>query len=392
MCGIAGFSLNPNMKVDTELLTMSLLLDIEPRGYDATGMAWYENGEIKYNKLDVDATTFIKCDQHFMHNDVTTAILHTRAATQGSPKVAVNNHPVITETIAGVHNGIIANDNHVSLKLDLPRKADVDSEVIFQLIQKFGPGKLGKTLEGDAACAWLDGRDQAAILHLGTFGGRPMWLAICKGDSVLFASTRKAVQNAADICHMDIELMVEVDEGTLIDVGGGEILSEQTTTVLMDAWKRPSYVANYHRAEGPGKTSFTPAVITAKPTTKVTAENTMFTAAWTEADIVEYHQSMLLEQGHAPADHYDTEYKQVDEYNLCYERSVTTDDVLCKYDAEFNGRPVTVVEHDNGEVYLFDQATETVVEFFDTVADFKSECPDTANTFAYGITTTKEAS
>lgn len=42
MCGIAGFCLNPKhqSKVNQSELTSQMLLDIEHRGYHATGVAW----------------------------------------------------------------------------------------------------------------------------------------------------------------------------------------------------------------------------------------------------------------------------------------------------------------------------------------------------------------
>jgi len=90
MCGIAGFCLNQKHNQNQTDLAAQMLLDIEHRGQDATGVAWINpsTGKRVIAKAAVAATQFINTDAGKRAcAGATTAILHTRWATQGDPKV-----------------------------------------------------------------------------------------------------------------------------------------------------------------------------------------------------------------------------------------------------------------------------------------------------------------
>jgi amidophosphoribosyltransferase len=60
MCGIAGFCLNPKHHVNTTELASQMLLDIEHRGYHATGVAWInKEGKRAITKAPISASKFI---------------------------------------------------------------------------------------------------------------------------------------------------------------------------------------------------------------------------------------------------------------------------------------------------------------------------------------------
>ena len=83
-------------------------------------------------------------DDHLM-----SIIGHCRMPTKGSPKNNYNNHPIVTENIVGVHNGVISNDDDLFNKFrkNITRIAKVDTEIIFQLVNHFNKNPMGKTID-----------------------------------------------------------------------------------------------------------------------------------------------------------------------------------------------------------------------------------------------------
>lgn len=57
----------------------------------------------------------------------------TRWQTRGDASNNLNNHPINTKYTIGTHNGTITNADYLFWRYGLPREAEVDSEVIFQI-------------------------------------------------------------------------------------------------------------------------------------------------------------------------------------------------------------------------------------------------------------------
>lgn len=187
MCGIAGFSLTPNSKVKARQLGNAMLTAIEDRGYMASGYAFQHDGMHGYHSAAVPGSTL---SLKFMPRKTRTAIFHTRLATHGAVSDNRNNHPVTSPdgNIALVHNGVIYNHNQVRAKVtgDLP---PVDTSVIPAVIEQHGTASLN-LLDGDAAIAWLDKRDQGT-LHLARYQHSPLCIAQLEDGSFVFASTEQ---------------------------------------------------------------------------------------------------------------------------------------------------------------------------------------------------------
>ncbi|MCL4542691.1 MAG: glutamine--fructose-6-phosphate transaminase (isomerizing) [Deltaproteobacteria bacterium] len=147
MCGIMGFS--GNFKKESSVgVVLSGLKSLEYRGYDSSGIAYYDNDDkvIKYIKK---SGKLVNLSNEFssiapLNSDV--AIGHIRWATHGMP-TDKNAHPHIdcSGDIAIVHNGII--ENYAVLRNTLKKKGhrfttETDSEVIAHLIEDYmGTGK-----------------------------------------------------------------------------------------------------------------------------------------------------------------------------------------------------------------------------------------------------------
>lgn len=69
---------------------------------------------------------------------------HARKPTKGETCHSVNNHPILTKHIIGIHNGEISNDDTLFGSFSMPRRGGVDSEAVFALLEGIPPGFKGQ--------------------------------------------------------------------------------------------------------------------------------------------------------------------------------------------------------------------------------------------------------
>jgi glucosamine 6-phosphate synthetase-like amidotransferase/phosphosugar isomerase protein len=153
MCGIATILLYPQQRPASvwqaikETFTRNLIFN-EDRGQASTGLAVVQaDGQVKVHKMPVRATEFVATSKYRLLldslNAQTTLLLgHTRHPTKGDPANTANNHPLQTGPVFGVHNGHIDNDDTLFTRWNLPRQAEVDSEIIFRLLEPCSPTNL----------------------------------------------------------------------------------------------------------------------------------------------------------------------------------------------------------------------------------------------------------
>lgn len=223
MCGIAGYSLSRESRVDPTLAAQTLMAAISERGSDAAGYCYRGPGlEIKVHKRRAGASQLL--DAISVPLGASQVLVHVRDYTKGHPSLAANNHPVRHGTVVGVHNGIIRNDEEIFERHGFDRAAPgmtVDSEAIFALVGKQpSDAHVLEELYGSMASAWLDARDPDT-LHLARGIGRPLWVGEGKHE-LFFASTKHALELAEG--YADVRLHKrEVREGTLVAAVEGKI-------------------------------------------------------------------------------------------------------------------------------------------------------------------------
>ncbi|KKM26869.1 hypothetical protein LCGC14_1580440 [marine sediment metagenome] len=146
MCGIATISIGRRARgrISYPLvreMTKQLLIELQPRGLDAAGIAVINDPEqeqsvvfkkpLRPSRLTVrprfqDALDLIGPQTNFI-------MLHARSTTVGNTDENYDNHPIIAPPVVGIHNGTLRNHEALFKNFDLEREGAVDSEVIFRL-------------------------------------------------------------------------------------------------------------------------------------------------------------------------------------------------------------------------------------------------------------------
>jgi glucosamine 6-phosphate synthetase-like amidotransferase/phosphosugar isomerase protein len=220
MCGIAGmvvlnkFERNKFQWSQIRFVFNELMVQTQERGKDATGIVHMRrDGAYDFYKSPTPATEVVTHDDTFksiiagFSPETASVIAHTRFHTKGSPKNNLNNHPFDIGNILGVHNGTIMNDDSLFKQFEFPRAAEVDSEIIFHLINKYNEQEV--TLEGLKEAlekSFLRGLFAIAFAHKGQPNlvhivkqEKPMTLTFWKEVGVmLYNSQDDLIDNAFD--------------------------------------------------------------------------------------------------------------------------------------------------------------------------------------------------
>src|SRR5215471_18093574 len=188
MCGIIGIIARET--VAPELLEG--LQRLEYRGYDSAGIGTLVDGRIECRKAEGKLANLAnRLDREPVQGLI--GIGHTRWATHGLP-TEINAHPIATDRVAVVHNGII--ENFQALRRELTAlgytfRTETDTEAVAMLASHFlaeghAPAEaVGKTLarlEGAFALAFLFAGEHDLLI--GARRGSP--LAIGYGDGEMY--------------------------------------------------------------------------------------------------------------------------------------------------------------------------------------------------------------
>ena len=222
MCGIAGYSVSGDSRVDRTLAAQALLAGIAERGADAVGYGW-RNGDpsVHIHKQRGGATGLL--ERVAVPQSTTQVLLHVRDYTKGHPTIEANNHPIRHGAVVGIHNGIIANDDDVFAEFGFRRERPemtVDSEAIFALVEWDDSPRILERLRGTMATAWLDER-KPGELRVARGVGRPLWLGRARHET-FFASTRAALEVLERTLGLALK-KVEIDEGSLLVLRDGRV-------------------------------------------------------------------------------------------------------------------------------------------------------------------------
>jgi glucosamine--fructose-6-phosphate aminotransferase (isomerizing) len=165
MCGIIGIV----GETPIAPLLIEALKRLEYRGYDSAGVATLVSGRIDRRRAE---GKLVNLEARLREEPLagTIGIGHTRWATHGKPSER-NAHPIATDRVAIVHNGII--ENFQELKDELLAEgrtfdSDTDTEVVAQLLTSH----LERQLSPEEAMALTMLRLSGAFALVALFSGR----------------------------------------------------------------------------------------------------------------------------------------------------------------------------------------------------------------------------
>jgi glucosamine 6-phosphate synthetase-like amidotransferase/phosphosugar isomerase protein len=224
MCGIGGYSLVPNSRLNRTLAAQALLAAIAERGADAVGYAYRAAGAGVAAVVKQQTPASKLLDRVSVPEAASQLLVHVRDYTKGHPSIAANNHPVRHGPVVGIHNGVILNDDELLADHACARvepSMTVDSEAIFAVAaHSHSHWRAFEELRGSMAAAWVDERDPDA-LHVARGVGRPLWLGHSR-EGIFFASTERALEIVEECCHLRLRKR-EVREGTFLSLERGRI-------------------------------------------------------------------------------------------------------------------------------------------------------------------------
>ena len=191
MCGIIGII----GKAPVTPLLVDALKRLEYRGDDSAGVATLVNGHIERRRAE---GKLVKLEERLAREPLPgiIGIGHTRWATHGKPSER-NAHPIATDRVAIVHNGII--ENFQELKDELVAEgrlfeSDTDTEVVAQLLTSM----LERQMSPEDAMGKAMGRLRGAFALVALFSGRHdilmgarrgSSLAVGYGDGEMYVGT-----------------------------------------------------------------------------------------------------------------------------------------------------------------------------------------------------------
>ena len=147
MCGIVGYT---GAKKAAPILIEGLT-GLEYRGYDSSGVAVLNSGDISMKKAKGRLKNLFELTDGGKSLIGTTGIGHTRWATHGEPN-DINSHPHLSGSgqFAVVHNGII--ENYLEIREFLMQKGYVfrsqtDTETVVQLLDYYYNGNIFEAIE-----------------------------------------------------------------------------------------------------------------------------------------------------------------------------------------------------------------------------------------------------
>jgi glucosamine--fructose-6-phosphate aminotransferase (isomerizing) len=214
MCGIVAAV----AQRDVAPLLIAGLKALEYRGYDSSGLAVLDQGQLHRVRAKGKVR---EMEALYLANPLPggTGIAHTRWATHGVPSEA-NAHPHVAGRVALVHNGII--ENYANLRSALQAgghvfTSETDTEVMAVLIdQRITKGMclrdavlaVVRELEGAYAIAVISSDEPDRVV--GARRGAPLLVGLGIGENFLGSDAQALIQVTNKMLYLDEDDVVEI--------------------------------------------------------------------------------------------------------------------------------------------------------------------------------------
>lgn len=278
MCGILGlidYSGTPLSHLEAKVVrkaTSKLLKGSQRRGRSAAGIFVLTDESASLFKTNLPASEFIQTAGYSrVVKDINkksmfkAMIGHARQMTKGHEKFNVNNHPIVANRIVGVHNGIVSNDDTLFDKYSkrMFRKGEVDSEIIFRLIDLYRRDQCDivesvqracHDMIGSYTCAFIDTKDPSYVTIFSNSAYNNAHIYIYEEPKMIaFASEEFILDNALkDNSILDPAFVTHKigvgAEGFRIDIRNGKIfrfnISKKKPSVINQSLTANALAAN----------------------------------------------------------------------------------------------------------------------------------------------------
>jgi glucosamine--fructose-6-phosphate aminotransferase (isomerizing) len=242
MCGIVGYT-GPKQAYP---IILKGLKRLEYRGYDSSGVALLENGNLNVFKKKGKVAE-LEESMIGKNADAHIGIGHTRWATHGEPSDR-NAHPHTSANgrFAMIHNGII--ENYALLKNELVSKgysftSDTDTEVLLnfiEYIQKNNDCSLEEALRialkrvtGAYCILLIDANDPETIIAARK--GSPLVIGVGKGEHFLASDASPIIEYTKEVVYInDYELAIVKPNELVLKNLGNETITPYITTLDME--------------------------------------------------------------------------------------------------------------------------------------------------------------
>jgi len=253
MCGIFGFAKTSDRQSDNQLEILKRVFteltdESSIRGTDSTGFSIINSDDRYTYKTLEDSSKLVDSNDWYTEilpritRSTTIVIGHVRYATHG--KVKVNNaHPFNIGNVTGAHNGVIYNYNKVAKEMG-KNVPEVDSQVLFQSLNRNSMSKAFEDIDGDFAITWV--KDSNRKIHLARESGRPMVVAYWKKARVLFWASTKDIMKEAMVNAGLVLPIKKVEEDYIFTYNTDEFDSKPSKEqVAFETISQYDYSRNY---------------------------------------------------------------------------------------------------------------------------------------------------